>query len=441
MKLYSILPSLLLTATLTLTVTACEDADTIDYSASVSKPSGGITCRSNYSVRIADDSFFSYGGMRSRYLVVSRKSDMSDTIHVTGTADENDNYRTYYDLTGLQPGTTYYYAAGEYDGYGERLSGTSSFTTLDVQISITAIDSITPSGATVYVDLQNVPESLHLPDNAYDSYYEHSFFSYVYLYLLKNGKAHFIGRTVRQDETTFVGRIGTLAPDGDYQIMATLSAPDETTYTGKRYWVATSNAEPLHTPASEPAPAVDLGLSVMWAAWNVGATNTSDPGCYFLYGQPEGLWNGFSQTDYDICGVEGRDIALTHWGKGWRMPTQAEIQELLENCQVDYNSSDSRIYRLTSYNNGRSLQFPLSRYTRLTESAQGIYAVSGEAFDYESWLLSGERVNGQIAAYSLYNRYTSYLPDYTTEYDSDGNPFNWYYIFSVRPVYDPNLAE
>jgi len=55
---------------------------------------------------------------------------------------------------------------------------------------------------------------------------------------------------------------------------------------------------------------VDLGLSVKWATCNVGATSSEDYGLYFSW--------------YDAI-----ELAF---GDGWRLPTQQEVQELVDNC-------------------------------------------------------------------------------------------------------------
>lgn len=90
--------------------------------------------------------------------------------------------------------------------------------------------------------------------------------------------------------------------------------------------------------------AVDLGLSVLWAPFNVGCerANMSMTGGYYGYGDPTGrltstdtksrslYWNISSLNDYS--GTE-YDIATVKWGGRWRSPRKADVDELLNRCQ------------------------------------------------------------------------------------------------------------
>jgi hypothetical protein len=87
------------------------------------------------------------------------------------------------------------------------------------------------------------------------------------------------------------------------------------------------------------AEAVDLGLSVKWASWNVGATKPEEYGAYFGWADPTGLKTSQSNNDYpsanppqNICGTE-YDAAHVHWGGSWRLPTREEQLELVNNCE------------------------------------------------------------------------------------------------------------
>lgn len=98
---------------------------------------------------------------------------------------------------------------------------------------------------------------------------------------------------------------------------------------------------------------VDLGLSVKWAAWNVGATSPADPGGYYAWGEteekPTYTWDNYLFTDpdtfvFDFIGEEisgtMHDVAHVKWGNGARMPTRAEMQELIENCTFELGHYD-----------------------------------------------------------------------------------------------------
>ena len=85
---------------------------------------------------------------------------------------------------------------------------------------------------------------------------------------------------------------------------------------------------------------VDLGLSVKWAACNIGASRPSDIGDYYAWGELT------PKADYvredcntnilrltDISGNPKYDAARANWGGSWRMPTEEEIHELIHKCK------------------------------------------------------------------------------------------------------------
>lgn len=95
-----------------------------------------------------------------------------------------------------------------------------------------------------------------------------------------------------------------------------------------------------------PGQCVDLGLSVKWAGWNVGAAKPEEYGGYYAWGETEEkesyLKGNYAYYDSrsasyidigeEISGTE-YDVAAVKWGDGWRMPTSEEIQELIDNCE------------------------------------------------------------------------------------------------------------
>ena len=83
---------------------------------------------------------------------------------------------------------------------------------------------------------------------------------------------------------------------------------------------------------------VDLGLSVNWASFNVGAEVPEGYGDYFAWGEVEEK-EVYSQDTYmkpslDDSGIleKKNDAASVHYGDEWRMPTNKECDELKKNC-------------------------------------------------------------------------------------------------------------
>ena len=125
---------------------------------------------------------------------------------------------------------------------------------------------------------------------------------------------------------------------------------------------------------------VDLGLpsGLKWATCNVGATSPEHTGLYFAWGETIGytanqVTNGerlftkdvynagpaaFINTDLTL----EQDAAHAYMGGKWRMPTEAEYQELLDNCDVvwtdDYNETGVKGLVFTSKSNGKLVFFP-----------------------------------------------------------------------------------
>ncbi|MCQ2233189.1 MAG: hypothetical protein MJZ24_00425 [Paludibacteraceae bacterium] len=120
--------------------------------------------------------------------------------------------------------------------------------------------------------------------------------------------------------------------------------------------------------------AVDLGLSVKWAACNLGATKPEEYGNYYAWGETEPKttytenckWCG---VDYDVLKSQGvinsrgnltsrYDAATANWGAGWRMPTLDEIKELQNHCRwISTFMNGVRGYKVTGPS-GRSIFLP-----------------------------------------------------------------------------------
>lgn len=112
---------------------------------------------------------------------------------------------------------------------------------------------------------------------------------------------------------------------------------------------------------------VDLGLSVKWASFNIGADNSGDVGNFYCWGEvyTKQYSHTYNYKWYDpitdsivdiadnIAGTE-YDAARHIWGDDWRLPTDAEWQELLDNCTWVLSGSG---YTVTGPN-GNSIYLP-----------------------------------------------------------------------------------
>lgn len=128
-------------------------------------------------------------------------------------------------------------------------------------------------------------------------------------------------------------------------------------------------------------PAVDLGLSVLWAADNIGAKNMIDAGDYFAWGEIEKIGTHLTPnkryTEYvgkdvtlgDISQSE-YDIAHKLWGGNWRMPNLEEARELVEKCKWEWMTVGGvNGYKITGPN-GKFIFMPSVGYIENTEKKE-----------------------------------------------------------------------
>ena len=113
------------------------------------------------------------------------------------------------------------------------------------------------------------------------------------------------------------------------------------------------------------------------------------------------LWRNFGKIDNNKVLLPKDDVAHVKWGGNWRMPTSAEVTELLENCTITpYQHptiSAERGLVLTSKKNGNSIFF-----ARRTE---GFYWTSSI---YDGWnvFANAFETNATKIVRDSYRRYT-----------------------------------
>ena len=147
---------------------------------------------------------------------------------------------------------------------------------------------------------------------------------------------------------------------------------------------------PVTPPTAPQCEAVDLGLSVKWASFNVGATKPEEYGGYYAWGETEEK-NDYSWNTYKWCGgskttmtkyctdsyygaVDGSlalapedDVAHVKWGGDWRMPTVEEMQELIAYCTWKWVAVDDVFGYMVTGSNGNSIFMPAAGYRNGTE--------------------------------------------------------------------------
>ena len=176
---------------------------------------------------------------------------------------------------------------------------------------------------------------------------------------------------------------------------------------------------------------VDLGLSVLWARYNVGATSPEEYGGYYAWGETEtkssytcenykyynSATDSYTYIGDDISGTQ-YDVAHVKWGNVARMPRLAEIQELLNNCSWSVSTYNGVKGMTVTGQNGNSMFLP---FTGACYDG-GLFSEG-----YYGCCWSGTYYEAERLAYYLYF------------YDSDGREWGLdgrYYGRSVRPVKD-----
>lgn len=123
---------------------------------------------------------------------------------------------------------------------------------------------------------------------------------------------------------------------------------------------------PVCVPASS-TKAVDMGLSVKWGSCNLGASKPLDYGNFYSWGEMSTKKTYGDADDYTYSEnpanltTAGRDVAKKVLGGKWRMPTKAELEELIApaNCKVEKKTGDDGIYCvITSRKTGNSIMLP-----------------------------------------------------------------------------------
>ncbi len=124
---------------------------------------------------------------------------------------------------------------------------------------------------------------------------------------------------------------------------------------------------------------VDLGLpsGLKWATCNVGASSPEEYGNYYAWGETEPApGNNYSGANCEADGLSiselqsqgiidgdhnltpSHDAATADWGGIWRMPTEAEQQELLNNCTWEWTVQGGKNGCKVTGPNGNNIFLP-----------------------------------------------------------------------------------
>lgn len=190
---------------------------------------------------------------------------------------------------------------------------------------------------------------------------------------------------------------------------------------------------------------VDLGLSVKWAGWNVGATSPEEYGGYYAWGETEEKsdywWDTYeyaSDSNGNGYGDEGEnfddneiiyigsnisgtqyDVAHQKWGDSWRMPTYDEIEELINDCSWTWITYKGVNGQKVTGPNGNSIFLP---------AAGGRDGTSFDDKDSCGFYWSGTLCED--------DRQSAYFIEFCSESPGYDIPTACYSGYPVRPVKD-----
>ena len=186
-----------------------------------------------------------------------------------------------------------------------------------------------------------------------------------------------------------------------------------------------------------PAEYVDLGLSVKWATYNVGATTPEEYGDYFAWGEVKSKID-YTENNYKYQGYTKYnptdkkkvldiidDAARMNWGGKWRMPSDSEWGELISQCTWEWDNEKNG-YVVTSQKEGytqKSIFLPAAGY-----KGRGNHSCGSSVGHY--WRTS---LGGSLGSYDDGERFAEYIyfswsstPGMSTEYRYSG--------LSIRPI-------
>ena len=175
---------------------------------------------------------------------------------------------------------------------------------------------------------------------------------------------------------------------------------------------------------------VDLGLpsGLKWATCNVGASSPSDYGDYFAWGEisTKTSYDDNNSTTFlkeigDIAGNPTYDVARAKWRGSWRLPTEKEFQELIDNCTWEWTTQDGvNGFRVTSKINANSIFLPAAGW----RSGTSFYDLGSDGYYWSATPFESDTGGAYFLSFLKNYRYTNF------HYRFDGR--------SVRPVFQNN---
>ena len=180
---------------------------------------------------------------------------------------------------------------------------------------------------------------------------------------------------------------------------------------------------------------VDLGLSVKWANCNLGSSTPEGYGDYYAWTDVVPINQESGHTTYIDYGVVDQisgtkyDAAYIQWGGGWRMPTDAECDELKQKCSKTWIKQNGIEGLLVTGPNGNSIFLPATKEVNGTfgrgKHKEGNYWTASKApYNYDG---AGEMNISEEFKLTTWNTGVEYGLSVRPVYGERILPFNEYH--------------
>lgn len=188
---------------------------------------------------------------------------------------------------------------------------------------------------------------------------------------------------------------------------------------------------------------LELGLSVKWADRNLGAANPNNEGILFAWADStisyaysldkykwtrEGQMTKYNATDGRLTIEQGDDIAHKMLGGKWRMPTRAEVEELINSATITPIEIDGGRHALQLEKNGVKMILPETSY----RGENGIIKATPPAGYFWTSTIYQDATTHAANWYQAYCLRTEIRQDYHVGLMNFGRHF----AMPVRPVQD-----
>ena len=297
-------------------------------------------------------------------IYVSINENMSESVEYVCALDDMK-----FDVTidNLEAGATYYYRY-EYDnGYDKARGDKANFVTVGKPIVVTNnIVNVTKNSAVLSGSVTNndVENKINVRGFCWSKNTNPTI----------SGSHNNNGSSSGTGTSSFTYNLSYLESNTKYYVR-TYARTDWGVVYGEVKSFVTKGEEP-EVPNENGYEYVDLGLpsGLKWATCNVGANSPEAYGDYFAWGEIK-TKTSYSSSNYlnngkqmnDISGNSKYDAATANWGGNWRMPTKAEINELVTKCTWTWTTQNGvNGYNIKSKTNANSIFLPAAGYRHNT---------------------------------------------------------------------------